>query len=192
MTDRTGDATPSAPAVLILPDADEQAIAVQILIQTAGRLSRAIDSFVGWVLAGTGAFLGFLVSREIVTLTRHPPMRALYLGVILMVVQKYLAMLVLMAAEGGTIGRQAVVEHGELLRSRGKTFEMNVPAFLRYFLNGLWRPQRWLVYKFAVKPMLAGDLVAGARLIFGIAQVQTFIALGTVFLLLWIAAQMAI
>ena len=91
---------------------DEQLITSSVLMDAAARVSKMLDIFAGWLLAGLAAFLGLLLAHQVVAAAAVRKSGSIFVAVVVAtVLQKYLAIIVAAAAEGSKIGRQAIEIH---------------------------------------------------------------------------------
>lgn len=162
---------------------DEQLIAAKMLIESAAKMSSVLDTFAGWLLAGSAALLGFLLAHQVVSPESvRRGVGWLFVGATFgTVAQKYLAMIIAGIAEGFRIGRQAFEEH----RAR-RSIDLDVTALNGYMLDALYPLQRWLIRPFVDKAA-QGDLVAGAQLALVLGQIQSYIVLIDSLLILYLA-----
>jgi hypothetical protein len=154
-----------------LPKADEihQLIVGTMLLAAAGKASRALDTFGTWLLAGFGAAVALLLTNHdtlalIPSAASRGEIRLFLFAVVLAVIQKYVAIIVTMADEGSTLGREIVTPH------LGRGAQIDPDMITSEVLRGLYGPQRWIVRKMFAKSK--GDFAAAPRAFMKMAQVQ--------------------
>jgi hypothetical protein len=156
--------------VINIEHLNEQLIASRLLFETAGRMSKMLDVFAVWLLAGSAALVGFLLSHHEFVVTKMTRW-FLLIAAFGTVVQKYLATIVSAAAEGANLGRQVVEEH---VARQGASGIPDLRVMVGYIRSALFPVGRWLASPYLEKA-LAGDLVAGASAMFRLGQIQGFI-----------------
>lgn len=163
---------------------DEQLIAAKMLIESAAKMSRVLDTFACWLLAGSAALLALLLAHRVLPpeTVRRSVGWLFVVAAFGTVVQKYLATIIAGVAEGFRIGRQAFEEH----RAR-RSIELDVTALNGYMLDALYPLQRWLIRPFVDKAA-QGDLVAGAQLALVLGQIQGYIVFVDSLLILYVLA----
>ena len=168
----------------LAPHLGEQLLAARLLLESGAKMSRALDAFAGWLLAGSVAFLAFLLAHQLARLdVRSVPGWFFVIAALLTVVQKYLALLVFAFAEGYRTSREAAEAHLAAVRADGRPIEFDVEAFNACLLAALFPLQRRLARPFFDKAA-RGDLVAGARFAFKAGQIQGLIVLIAALLIL--------
>jgi hypothetical protein len=159
-------------------------VAAKMLIESAAKMSRVLDTFAGWLLAGSAALLGFLLAHQVVSLetVRRSVGWLFVVAAFGTVVQKYLAMIIAGVAEGFRIGCQAVEEH----RAR-RSIELDVTALNGYMLDALYPLQRWFIRPFVDKAA-QGELVSGGQLALVLGQIQGYVVFVDSLLILYVLA----
>ena len=172
-------------AAITFAHVDEQLITSTVLMEAAARMSKMLDIFAGWLLAGLGGLLGLLLAHQVAAASMGKGGWIFVAVVFLTALQKYLAITVAAAAEGSKIGRQAIEDHLTRRRTHGGSMDLDPIIIANYISAALLFPlQRWLASSFMDKA-LKGDLVAAPRVIFKLGQIQGCIVGIDVLLILW-------
>ena len=172
-------------APITVAHVDEQLITSSVLMDAAARVSKMLDIFAGWLLAGLAAFLGFLLAHQVVAAAAERKSGSIFLAVVVAtVLQKYLAIIVAAAAEGSKIGRQAIEDHLTRRRVHGGAWDLDPVIIANHMSTALFPVPRRLASSLMDKS-LRGDLVAGPRAIFKLCQIQGCIVGIDVLLILW-------
>jgi hypothetical protein len=172
-------------APITVAHVDEQLITSSVLMDAATRMSKMLDIFAGWLLAGLGVFQGFLLAHQVVAAAAARKSGWIFVAVVFVTVaQKYLAIIVAAAAEGSKIGRQAIEDHLTRRRVHGGSWDLDPVIIANYLSAALFPIQRWLTSSLMDKA-LKGDLVAGPRAIFKLGQIQGYVVVIEVLLILW-------
>lgn len=168
-----------------------KAVGTAILLASAGNASKALDAFASWLLAGFGAAVALLLTNQQVqalvpiSVVRYGS-KLFLLAVVIVLVQKYISVIVVSAADGAALGREVVLRFMKEIDSRGGTFALDGPMLAAETLKGMFPPARWVVAKMLAKAK--GDVGAGARLFMKAVQIQGALVLLEVLaflLLIW-------
>jgi hypothetical protein len=172
-----------------IPNLHEQLLAARFLQESAAQASRILDSFATWVLAGAGVLLG-VAHHELAPGAVHVDGRLIFAAAAATVVQKYLGAIVTAGAQGVRVSREALAQHTADLRGQGQPVpQLNLDAYIGYVRAAMLPWHRRLADRWVFEKLERGDLVAGARVAFRIAQIQGLIVLvGTLGLLYELAA----
>jgi hypothetical protein len=173
-------------APITVAHVDEQLITSSVLMDAAARMSKMLDRFSVWLLAGLGAFLGYLLAHQVIAATLVHQSGCIFVAVVfLTVLQTYLAITVAAAVQASKIGRQAIEDHLTRRRAHGGSWDLDPVTIANQISAALLFPlQRWLACSLMDKA-LKGDLVAGPKAIFKLAQIQGCIVGVDVLLILW-------
>jgi len=173
-------------APITVAHVDEQLITSSVLMDAAARMSKMLDMFAGWLLAGLAAFLGFLLAHQVMAAAAVRQIGCIFVAVVFVtVLQKYLAITVAAAVEASKIGRQAIEDHLMRRRAHGGSWDLDPVIIANHISAALLFPvQRWLASSLMDKA-LKGDLVAGPKAIFKLGQIQGCIVGFGVSLILW-------
>ena len=165
---------------------DEQLITSSVLMAAAARMSKMLDIFAVWLLAGLGAFLSFLLAHQVMAAATVRQSGCIFVAVVFVtILQKYLAITVAAALEASKIGRQAIEDHLTRRRAHGGAWDLDPVIIANYISGALLFPiQRWLASSVMDKA-LKGDLVAGPKAIFKLGQIQGCIVGIDLLLILW-------
>ena len=165
---------------------DEQLITSSVLMAAAARMSKMLDIFAVWLLAGLAAFLSFLLAHQAMAAATVRQSGCIFVVVAFVtIIQKYLAITIAAVVEASKIGRQAIEDHLTRRRAHGGSWELDPVIIANYIRAALLFPiQRWLVFSIMDKA-LRGDLVAGPKAIFKLSQIQGCIVGIDVLLTLW-------
>ena len=154
----------------------EKRAALQMLTLVTRRVSEGLPSFSGWLTAGFGAAFA-LVIANIETVSKFIYITHIRFGllifllsVILTVLANYLSAIVKVALaaqdDGDAIGKSIAAQ----------TTELDLSRILDEYRRGLLPPVRWIAES-SINKALQGDIVAGARLIAKLSQVQALLVL---------------
>jgi hypothetical protein len=153
---------------------EARAAAKHALIAATRRVGDALPSFSAWLLGGLGAAFT-LVLANIETVTRFIEITHIRFGLIIFLISLAVAVL---ATYLGTIVKAALgaQEDGDLLARRvyatGKAFDAQ--TFFSEYERGLLPHIRWIA-GFQMRKAKAGDVVASARMIAKLSQVQALL-----------------
>ena len=155
---------------------NEKVLTSALLFEATGKSSAAIDSFSGWLLAALAASVAFLLGN-IDKLSSHlsagvlRSLLSIFLTVaVLGVLEKMLAVVLAGASAGAAVGR---VMGGEVA-SRG--IVLDVTVIFKEAEKAILPPARWVVRRSFGKAA-SGDIVAAARTMTRLAQIQGMVAM---------------
>ena len=161
----------------------EKVLAGNLLTSGAGVAARVIDNFVSWLVAGVGAALALIIGN----ISEIEPYLSLFVvklavfvflvAVVLTVVEKYLASVVMGAAESYA----QAAEVGRRLAKDGVNVQFDV-VFAELKAATL-PPMRWLVGR-SIEEVQEGDFAASGRKFARRAQWQGLLAIVVALLLL--------
>jgi hypothetical protein len=135
-------------------------------------VNAALPTFSTWLMAGFGAaFTLALVNIE--TVSKFIEITHIRFGLVLFLVSLVLAVL---GTYLGTIVTVALAaqEDGEMIGKKisESKQKFDLSMFAREYERGLFPPIRWVAHS-AMKKAMHGDVVAGARMIAKLSQLQT-------------------
>jgi hypothetical protein len=153
---------------------DERTAAQVALLGATRSVSEALPTFSTWLMAGFGAaFALILANIDKVSLLidiRHIRFAVLLFlaSVVIAVLSNYLSVVV-------KAGLSAQVE-GELLarRLKANVQPFDIEYFSTEYKRGLFPPISWIAHS-AMEKAKRGDIVASARMVAKISQIQTFL-----------------
>ena len=171
----------------------EKVMASAALTEIAGKVSKSFDSFASWLLAGFGGALALLLANhETLVLVPVATLRfgaMLFLcATILTVVEKYLAIIVIAAAEAAPFGRQLFQDHARLMEAHGLEPDLDVQVFIYELKKAIFPSARWVLTRMLAKTV-AGDFAAFSRVLVGVAQFQGLLVVLEVVLFLWVVGR---
>lgn len=152
-------------------------MAIAGLVVAASKVNESLGSFSGWLIAGVGAAFSLLlanfeaVSRFVYVSHVRTALLLLVFGLVISILARLLSAMVSSALgshEAGTVFVKKLLDAGE-------KFDLDI--FITEFERGLFPYQRW-VARFTMAKARAGDVVASARLIAKLSQVQALFVLG--------------
>jgi hypothetical protein len=155
---------------------ESRKVAAHALIAATRRVSESLSSFSGWLMAGFGGAFSLIVAN-VQTVSKFISLAHIRCALLLFLMGLVVAVLARLL---GNMTVAAVASHddGEALakkiRESGNSFDTEV--FAEEFQRGLFPWQRWLVKK-SFKKARSGDVVAGARMIAKLSQVQAMLVL---------------
>ena len=159
-----------------IPDIHERVTAGRLLSTTAAQISGRLDAFCGWLLFGVGAAYALVLAHwaELQALvaphTLQVSLRLLLGAIVVGIFQRWLAAMV--AASFATAEKAGQL--GAELAAQG--IELDFTVVFREMERGLFYPAKWLA-RSSFKKAIAGDLAAGGRLAAYISQIQSWLAL---------------
>jgi hypothetical protein len=167
-----------------IPYLQEKVLAGSLLTSGAGKAASVIDTFVSWLLAGTGGALALLIGN-LADVVKYVPLATLksaaclfLFAACLTVVEKYLASVIVGAAESSA----HAAEVGRRLADEEIKIDFNV--VFREFEAATLPPMRWFVARSLAKAR-SGDFAASGRNFARCTQIQGVLALGVSILVLW-------
>ena len=155
---------------------NEKAAAQQTLLAATKRVGEALPAFSTWLLGGLGAAFTLVVAN-IEKVSRFIEITHIRFGLIIFLVSLGVAVL---AAYLSTIVRAALgaQEDGEAIGERiSSAGRFNVSLFMSEYERGLLPPIRWIA-RSSMNKAKAGDIVAGARMIAKLSQIQALLVAG--------------
>ena len=156
------------------PPLNEKTAAQQALLASTRRVGEALPAFSMWLLGGLGAVFT-LVAANIEKVSRFIEITHIRFGLIMFLISLAVAVL---ATYISTVVKAALgaQEDGEALGKRiiSSAANFDVSLFMSEFERGLFPPIRWLA-GFSMNKIKAGDIVAGARMIAKLSQVQALL-----------------
>lgn len=158
----------------IEPPMNEHTAATHTLLAAARRLSETLPAFSAWLLAGFGAAFSLVVAN-IETVSKFIFITHIRFGLLVFLVSLAVAVL---ATYLSTMVKTALAaqEDGEALGKKiaASSVNFNLDLYMAEYGRGLFPPIRWIAHS-AMKKAKAGDVVAGARMIAKLSQLQTFL-----------------
>jgi hypothetical protein len=159
-----------------LPLSEKEA-AQQTLLAATRRVGEALPAFSTWLLGGLGASF-VLVVANIETVSRFIEVTHIRFGLIIFLASLGVAVL---ATYLSTIVKAALgaQEDGEALGKRisASAGSFDVSLFVSEYERGLLPPIRWIA-RSSLNKAKAGDIVAGARMIAKLSQIQALLVAG--------------
>ena len=159
-----------------IPNIHERVTAGRLLSTTAAQISDKLDTFCGWLLFGVGAAYALVLAHwaELQALvaphTLQVSLRLLLSAIVVGIFQRWLAAMV--AASFATAEKAGQL--GSELAAQGTKLDFRV--VFREMEKGLFYPAKWLA-RSSFKRAIGGDLAAGGRLAAYISQIQSWLAL---------------
>jgi len=148
--------------------------AQQTLLSATRRVSDALPSFSTWLLGGFGAAFSLVVAN-IENVSKFIEISHIRFGLIVFLISLAVAVLAtyLSTVVKAALGAQ---EDGEALGKLFAATEGGIDAqlFMTEYKRGLLPPIRWMAQS-SLKKAEAGDVVAGARLIAKLSQLQALL-----------------
>ena len=170
---------------------NERMAAQQALLAATRRVSGALPSFSKWLMAGFGAAFTLTVAN-IEAVSKFIDVSHIRLGLLLFLISLGLAVV---STYLGTIVNAAMAaqEDGEALGQRiiESKQPFSVETFSSEYEQGLFPPIRWIA-RSSMEKAKRGDIVAGARMIAKISQIQALLILAQGILAVVAAGAMAI
>lgn len=152
-------------------------MAIAGLVVAASKVNESLGAFSGWLIAGVGVAFSLLlanfeaVSRFVCVSHVRTALLLLVFGLVVSILARLLSAMV-SSALGSHDASTAFVKK---LLDTGEKFDLDI--FITEFERGLFPYQRW-VARFTMAKARAGDVVASARLIAKLSQVQALLVLG--------------
>ncbi len=158
----------------------EKRLASTVIQGAAAELSRNLDLFSGWLLAGFGAVLGLVIANIDSISVSLPPERVFGATKIfiwaagLALVAKYLSLIVVTAR---SVGDQAAASTEKLLSQEPQALaQSSFSALFSEIEGAFFYPAKWYM-RWNLRKIHDGDFVHGARLLMKIAQFQSVLVL---------------
>lgn len=152
-------------------------MAIAALVVAASKVNESLGSFSGWLIAGVGAVFSLLlasfeaVSRFVCISHVRTALLLLVFGLVVSILARLLSAMVSSALgshEAGTALGKGLIDAGE-------KFDLDI--FITEFERGLFPYQRWVARRSMAKAR-SGDVVASARFVAKLSQVQALLVLG--------------
>jgi hypothetical protein len=156
-------------------------LAATALAEMSGKLSAKFDRFASWLLAGFGGAIALLLTNQGAGLVPPRTVRACAIlfgwAVIVIVVEKYVAIIVSAGSDGAAFSRILILEHMKLKRELAQSPDIDIKTFADEIRRPMIRwPARWLASK-QIRKTLSGDHTAGSRPLMYLAQIQGLLTL---------------
>lgn len=159
------------------PPLSEKIAAQQTLLAATKRVGEALPAFSTWLLGGLGAAFTLVVAN-IEAVSRFIEITHIRFGLIIFLISLGVAVL---ATYLSTIVKAALgaQEDGEALGKRiiASAGSFDVSLFISEYERGLLPPIRWIA-RSSLNKAKDGDIVAGARMIAKLSQVQALLVAG--------------
>jgi hypothetical protein len=156
---------------------NEKTAAQQTLLAATRRVGETLPAFSTWLLGGLGAAFTLVVAN-IEKVSRFIEITHIRFSLIIFLISLGVAVL---ATYLSTIVKAALgaQEDGEALSKRiiASAGTFDVSLFMSEYERGLLPPVRWIAH-FSMNKAKAGDIVAGARMIAKLSQVQALLVVG--------------
>ena len=153
---------------------DARAAAQQSLLAATRRVSEGLPAFSTWLLAGLGAALSLVVAN-IDKVSKFIEITHIRFGLIVFLISLGVAVL---STYLSTIVKVVLgsLEDGEALGKRlaASPDPIDIDLFIAKFERGLLPPIRWFAHS-SMNKAKSGDVVAGARMIAKLSQVQALL-----------------
>ena len=153
---------------------NERIAAQRTLLAVTRHVGNALPSFSTWLLGGFGAAFA-LVLANIDTASKFIAVTHIRFGLLVFLASLAIAVLAtyLSATVKAALGAQ---EEGEALSVAIVALpgEFDLALYIREYERGLLPPIRWVVHG-QMKKVMRGDVVAGARMIAKLSQVQALL-----------------
>ena len=166
-----------------IPNMNEQIFVSTLLHEMNGKASTILDIFSGWMIGGFAATAALLVS-QFDSVAKHLDPHVIHgfliiflWSLVLVILQKFIAVLVASASQGASVGREA----GE--KTKDIPTPLNIEIVLAELKNSIFPPMRWFVGR-SYSKLMKGDLVSCAQNLTRIAQIQGLLCLVQVVLVL--------
>ena len=162
-----------------IPYVHERVTASRLLSTTAAHVSGRLDAFCSWLLFGAGAAYALVLAHwaQLQSLvaphTLQVSLLLLLAAIVVGIFQRWLAAMV--AASFATAEKAGQL--GAELATRGINIDFAV--VFAEMERGLFYPAKWLA-RSSFKKAVAGDFAAGGRLAAYISQIQSWLALALV------------
>ncbi len=156
------------------PPIDERTAAKKTLIAATRHVGDALPPFTTWLMGGSGAALALAVAN-IETVSKFIEIKHIQFSLIVFILSLAVAVV---ATYISTIVKAALgaLEDGETLGkeigSTTKSFDLLL--YMTEYERGLFPPIRWMAQR-SMKKAMQGDVVAGARMIAKLSQVQALL-----------------
>ena len=154
------------------PPINERTAAQKTLIAATRRVGDALPAFSTWLMGGSGAALTLVVAN-IETVSKFIEIRHIRFGLIVFLLSLAVAVV---ATYISTIVKAALgaQEDGEAIGKEinSTTEQFDILLYMAEYERGLFPPIRWIA-RSSMKKAMSGDVVAGARMIAKLSQIQT-------------------
>jgi hypothetical protein len=153
---------------------NERTAAQKTLIVATRCVGDALPSFSTWLTAGSGAALALVVAN-IETVSKFIKITHIRFGLIVFLLSLAVAVVATYIA---TIVKAAISaqEDGEALGKKigSTTTQFDLRLYMSEYERGLFPPLRWMA-RSSMNKAMRGDVVAGARMIAKISQIQALL-----------------
>lgn len=156
------------------PPLTEQLAAQQALLAATRRVDSALPAFSTWLLGGLGAAFTLVVAN-IEKVSRFIEITHIRFGLVIFLISLGIAVLatylstIVKAALGAQEDGEAL---GRKIATSSSTFDLSL--FISEYERGLLPPIRWIA-RSSMNKAKTGDIVAGARMIAKLSQVQALL-----------------
>ena len=164
-------------------------IAGTVMTEMACKISGRFDTFGTWLLAGFGAGTALLLERHVeISVIPNATVKFIAIlflaSVVVVIIEKYLAILVGAAAEVTALTVKEINDHFRKQREDKIEPSIDLTTFNEKLLLGLLPTHRWIVAR-SIKKGSDGDHSRIGRNLLKIAQFQGFLVLVEVGFFLW-------
>jgi len=155
----------------------EKAAAQQSLLAATKRVGESLPAFTTWLLAGTGAAFSLVVAN-IEKVSKFIEITHIRFGLVIFLISLGIAIIatylstIVKAAQGAQEDGEAL---GKKIAETTETFDVSL--FMTEYERGLLPPIRWMA-RASMKKARSGDVVAGARMIAKLSQIQALLVVG--------------
>jgi len=169
-------------------------IAGKVMTEMASKMSTRFDSFGTWLLAGFGAGMALLLARHdqvsVIPVTTIKLGATLFLvSVVLVVLEKYLAIVVGAAADVSEFTMQEINEHFKKQQEDKISPSIDLTVFNEKLLLGILPTHRWLV-AWSIKRASNGDHSSSGQKLLWMAQFQGILIFVEAVIFLWAIGQL--
>lgn len=153
---------------------NEHIAAQQTLLAATRRVSEALPQFSTWLLGGLAAAFA-LVIANVETVSKFIAITHIRFGLLVFLASLALAVIVTYLSTVVRAGL-AAQEDGESLGKKiaASSAKLDLNLYMAEYERGLLPPVRWIA-RSAMKKTKAGDVVAGARMIAKLSQLQALL-----------------
>ena len=153
---------------------NEHIAAQQTLLAATRRVSEALPQFSTWLLGGLAAAFA-LVIANVETVSKFIAITHIRFGLLVFLASLALAVIVTYLSTVVRVGL-AAQEDGESLGKKiaASSAKLDLNLYMAEYERGLLPPVRWIA-RSAMKKTKAGDVVAGARMIAKLSQLQALL-----------------
>jgi hypothetical protein len=158
------------------PPLNEFTAAQKTLLMATKHVGNALPLFCVWLMAGSGAALS-LVIANIQTVSNFIEITHIRFGLVVFLLSLVCAVLATYLSTVTKAALAAQTEGEELGREiEASAIKFNLSLYMEEYERGLLPPVRWIAHA-AMQKAMQGDIVAGARMISKLSQIQALLVL---------------